>query len=105
MKNPEFLINTSKYPGIPVGRLFIPNSHLNQPKFAHWRESVKVLDTTTYPNSEVIWFVADTFEYRRLASCYPHPRHFAYTEYLLKSASTFFSSLKPPYLPDYEYFN
>uniref|UniRef100_A0A0C1RA65 Uncharacterized protein n=1 Tax=Tolypothrix bouteillei VB521301 TaxID=1479485 RepID=A0A0C1RA65_9CYAN len=103
MKNPEFLINTSKYPGVPVGRLFIPNSHLNEPKFAHWRESVKVLDITTYPNSVVIWFVADACEYRRMAFCYPHPIHGTYTKYLLQSASTFFRGLKPPYLPDDEY--
>ncbi|MDF5729263.1 MAG: hypothetical protein PUP92_14900 [Rhizonema sp. PD38] len=103
--SPEFLINLRVMRGVPVGRLFIPNSFLTKPEFLRWHNSVQIHHITDYASGQVIWFFAPISEYRRLASSYPHHRHSAYTLYLLDEASTFFRCLKPPYLPDDEYFN
>ncbi|MBD2346859.1 hypothetical protein [Anabaena subtropica] len=103
--SPEFLINLRVMPGVPVGRIFIPNFFLGQPEFLHWYKSVVIYRITHYASGKVIWFFAPISEYRRLASAYPHSKYYARTNSLLDLASTFFSSLKPPYLHDYDYFN
>lgn len=103
--SPEFLINLRVVPGLPLGRIFVPNSYLTKRNFLSWYNSVEIYRITHYPSGNVIWFFAPISEYRRLASAYPHHRHSAYTHYLLNSASPFFRSLKPPYLPDDEYLN
>ncbi|WP_242044788.1 hypothetical protein [Anabaena azotica] len=103
--SPEFLINLRVVPGVPLGRIFVPNSYLTKRNFLNWYSSVEIYRVTYCRSGNVIWFFAPISEYRRLASTYPHHRHSAYTHYLLHSASTFFRSLKPPYLPDDEYLN
>lgn len=103
--SPEFLINLRLVPGLPLGRIFIPNSFLNTPEFLLLYKSVVIYRTTLSDSGQVLWFFAPISEYRRLASAYPHHRHSVYTHYLLNSASTFFRRLKPPYLPDDEYLN
>jgi hypothetical protein len=105
LKMPEFLINIRVIPGVPVGRIFVPNSFLTKPEFLRWYESIVIYHVTHYASGKVIWFFAPISEYCRLASSYPHHRHSAYTQYLLDSASTFFRCLKPPYITDDEYFN
>ncbi|MDZ8067433.1 MAG: hypothetical protein RMY64_17700 [Nostoc sp. DedQUE08] len=100
---PEFLINLCEIPGIPVGRIFVPYSFTTKPNFLRWYQSVEIRRVTFYVSGKVIWFIAPVSEYHRLASCYPHHRHAAYTHYLLNSASTFFKGLKPPHLLDSEY--
>ncbi|MBD2361925.1 hypothetical protein H6G36_12145 [Anabaena minutissima FACHB-250] len=100
---PEFLINLHLIPGVPLGRIFIPNYFLTKSEFLGWSNSVEIHHITHYRSGKVIWFFAPISEYHRLASTYPHHRHSAYTHYLLDSASTFFRRLKPPYLADYEY--
>ncbi|MBD2004746.1 MULTISPECIES: hypothetical protein [Cyanophyceae] len=99
---PEFLVNSHKFSGVPVGRLFVPRSFTTTPQFLR-SHTIHILDVTPYPSGTVYWFIAPVSEYLRLATLYPHHRHAAYTLYLLKSASTFFSRLKPPYLPDSNY--
>ncbi|MCP6759140.1 MAG: hypothetical protein NHB32_10325 [Fischerella sp. CENA71] len=101
---PEFLINLHEVPGFPLGRIFIPNSFTNKPEFIHWYKSVIIHREKPYFTGKVIYFIAPYAEYQRLASQYPHHQYAAYTHYLLTQASTFFRGLKPPYLPDSEYF-
>ncbi|WP_199302354.1 hypothetical protein [Coleofasciculus sp. FACHB-129] len=103
LQMPEFLINFHKVPGIPLGRLFVPHSFTTTSQFLHWYNSIHLVDETFYASGKVIWFIAPVSEYLRLAYLYPHHCYAAYTLYLLKSASTFFSRLKPPHLPDSSY--
>lgn len=98
---PEFLINLDVLLGIPMGRLFIPMAHLD--RFSDWRSSIQVHRVTSYRSGEVVLFFAPIAEYEKLAKAYPHHRYSAYTEYLLSSGSTYFRSLKPPYLDNCEY--
>jgi hypothetical protein len=99
---PEFLVDWFKLSGIPLGRLYIPYPRTTQPELLAFCKSVHIFEEKLYMNgSKVIWFLAPVSEYRILAAQFPHARHFAYTQYLLKAASTFFSRLKPPYSFDY----
>lgn len=99
---PEFLVNCSKVLGVPLGRIYVPYPWTTRPEFLHLFESVLIYEETLYlDGAKVVWFIAPISVYRHLALWYPHSRHDAYTQYLLKAASTFFSSLKPPYGSDY----
>ncbi len=99
---PEFLVDWFKVPGIPLGRLYVPCPWTTQLESLGLCKSLHIFEEKLYMNgSKVIWFIAPVSEYRSLAAQFPHPRHFAYTQYLLKAASTFFSRLKPPYAFDY----
>ena len=102
---PEFLLNLHQVPGFPMGRIFVPYSFTNTLGFIHWYKSVHIYRETFYLTGKVIYFIAPYTEYCRLASRYPHHRHAAYTQYLLRKASTFFKGLKPPNLHDDEYLN
>lgn len=103
--SPEFLINLSVMPGVPVGRFFIPNSFLTNPEFIRWYNSVLIYRVKHYRSGNLVFFFAPISEYRSLAASYPHHLYSAYTQYLLDSASTFFRCLQPPRLPDDEYFH
>lgn len=103
MRKPEFLINTDKIFGVPMGRLFVPHHYINKCDFWNWYKTIYLYKETDYESGKLIWFFAPVFEYIRLAHKYPHARHDAYTKYLLRKASTFFRGLKPPGLPDDEY--
>jgi hypothetical protein len=105
---PEFSIDLKSIPGIPVGRLYVPCAFPSKPEQLITRhQPVLRYDEGCchYPGTgDLIRFVAPISEYSRLASYYPHNRDAKYTSYLLRSASTFFRGLKPPYLNDDEYF-
>lgn len=103
MRKPEFLINTHKIFGVPMGRLFMPHSSIDKYELSNLYKTIYVYEETNYLTGKLIWFFAPVFEYIRLAHKYPHARHDAYTKYLLRKASTFFRGLKPPGLPDDEY--
>ena len=103
MRKPEFLVNTDKMSGIPMGRLFVPHFSTNKYELSNLYKTVYVYEETDYGSAKLICFFAPVFEYIRLAHKYPHARHDAYTKYLLRKASTFFRGLKPPGLPDDEY--
>jgi hypothetical protein len=99
---PEFLVNYSKVPGVPLGRLYVPYPWTTTPEFVRLFECVHIYEQTLYRDrAKLIWFIAPVSEYRRLALQYPHSYYGDHTLYVLKAASTFFSSLKPPYRSDY----
>jgi hypothetical protein len=93
LKRPEFLIDCKKVRGIPVGRFYIPFRFKDIPFYPSY-----LLQEKSYANGDrVLWFIAPISEYCRLARLYPHHSRSDYIFYLLRSASTFFSLLKPPF--------
>ncbi|MTJ06148.1 MULTISPECIES: hypothetical protein [unclassified Anabaena] len=103
----EFSIFTRypKFEGIPVGRLYVSHSFLTHPLFLSWLPLFHVIGERSYIHTKCIWFIAPVSLYYSLASRYPNPRFAAYTLYLLRNTSTFFRGLKPPHLPDSQYFD
>lgn len=95
---PEFLINCSKVSGVLLGRIYVPYPWTVTPEFLRLFESVLIYEETLYADgAKLVWFVAPLSVYRCLAARYPHASYSTHTQYLLDIASTFFSSLKPPY--------
>lgn len=99
---PEFSVDVRKVSGVPLGRLYLPYPWASKPEFLDLLASVHIYEVKPYPNgAKVAWFVAPTFEYRRLVLLYPHSYYGDSTLELLNAASTLFSRLKSR--PDFDY--
>ena len=96
MRKPEFLVNTDKMPGIPMGRLFMPHSSIDKYELSNLYKTIYLYKETDYGSGKLIWFFAPVFEYIRLADKYPHRNRIyaAKTFKLLKKASTFWRYLE-----------